>query len=109
MAEKDAPTQLPQAGEPGTIAVTIPEQTAVRPEPFKQRHKTDVVPKTACKNLSVSYIDRRGQVTEAVRDVSFDVLDNRILAKSSFFLGPSGCGKSTILKAVCGIIATHKR
>ncbi|MCI0430724.1 MAG: ABC transporter ATP-binding protein [Rhodospirillales bacterium] len=43
-------------------------------------------------------IDRRRSI-EAVRDVSFDVLENEICA----LLGPSGCGKSTVLRMVAGL------
>jgi NitT/TauT family transport system ATP-binding protein len=43
-------------------------------------------------------IDRRHSI-EAVRDVSFDVLENEICA----LLGPSGCGKSTVLRMVAGL------
>lgn len=55
-------------------------------------------------NLSVTYIDRKGNRTEAVRDVSFDVLDKPDSGEIVVFLGPSGCGKSTILKAVAGLL-----
>jgi len=79
----------------------------VKREPFKPP-KTDVVPKLRVKNLSVSYIDRRGQETEAVRDVSFDVLDKPDSGEVIVFLGPSGCGKSTILKAVAGLLPPTK-
>jgi len=107
MAENDAPNPLPHAGEPGTIAVTVPEQTAGKREPFKPA-KTEVVPKLRVKDLSVSYIDRRGQETEAVRDVSFDVIDKPNSGEVIVFLGPSGCGKSTILKAVAGLLPPTK-
>src|SRR5258708_37414923 len=107
MAEKDASTPLPQTGEPGTIAVSVPEHVGVQREPFKPA-KTEVEPKLRVKNLSVSYIDRRGQETEAVRDVSFDVIDKPNSGEVIVFLGPSGCGKSTILKAVAGLLSPTK-
>jgi NitT/TauT family transport system ATP-binding protein len=107
MADNDNQNTLPQAGEPGTIAVTVPDQAAVKREPFKPS-KTEVVPKLRVKNLSVSYIDRRGQETEAVRDVSFDVIDKPNSGEVIVFLGPSGCGKSTILKAVAGLLPPTK-
>jgi NitT/TauT family transport system ATP-binding protein len=40
-----------------------------------------------------------GGTIEAVRDVSFDVLEGEICA----LLGPSGCGKSTVLRMVAGL------
>ncbi len=60
------------------------------------------------KNLSVTYIGRDGEQTEAVRDVSFDVSDKPGCGEIIVFLGPSGCGKSTILKAVAGLIQPTK-
>jgi ABC-type nitrate/sulfonate/bicarbonate transport system ATPase subunit len=39
------------------------------------------------------------ETIEAVRNVSFDVLENEICA----LLGPSGCGKSTVLRMVAGL------
>jgi NitT/TauT family transport system ATP-binding protein len=39
------------------------------------------------------------ETLEAVRDVSFDVLESEICA----LLGPSGCGKSTMLRMVAGL------
>jgi len=41
----------------------------------------------------------RKETIEAVRNVSFDVLENEICA----LLGPSGCGKSTVLRMVAGL------
>jgi NitT/TauT family transport system ATP-binding protein len=40
-----------------------------------------------------------GGTIEAVRDVSFDVMEGEICA----LLGPSGCGKSTVLRMVAGL------
>jgi NitT/TauT family transport system ATP-binding protein len=59
-------------------------------------------------DLSVTYIDRAGNQTEAVRDVSFDVYDKPDSGEVIVFLGPSGCGKSTILKAVAGLLPPTK-
>jgi NitT/TauT family transport system ATP-binding protein len=56
-------------------------------------------------DLSVTYLDREGVGTEAVRDVSVKVLDKPNHGEIVVFLGPSGCGKSTILKAVAGLLA----
>jgi NitT/TauT family transport system ATP-binding protein len=93
---------LPQAGEPGTIAIDVGEPKA---KPTYQADQTGVPPKLRVSNLSVTYIDRKGNRTEAVRDVSFDVLDKPESGEIIVFLGPSGCGKSTILKAVAGLLA----
>ena len=98
---------LPQAGEPGTIAVDVGEpkdklRATYRPE------QTGATPKLRVHDLSVTYIDRKGNRTEAVRDVSFDILDKPGSGEIVVFLGPSGCGKSTILKAVAGLLPPTK-
>ena len=64
--------------------------------------------KLSVKNLSVSYIGRDGEKTEAVRDVSFNVTDKPDSGEIIVFLGPSGCGKSTILKSIAGLIKPTK-
>src|SRR5919106_4406536 len=100
------PTSLPQSGEPGTIAVDV----AAQPQ-AKGTYKSDqsgVPPKLRVTNLSVTYIDRKGNRTEAVRDVSFDILDKPGAGEIVVFLGPSGCGKSTILKCVAGLLEPTK-
>jgi NitT/TauT family transport system ATP-binding protein len=92
-----------KTGEPGTVAVTIPEQ----PVAIAPTYKADLSatnPKLRVKNLSVTYIDRKGRPTEAVRDVSFDIEDKPSGGEIVVFLGPSGCGKSTILKTVAGLL-----
>jgi NitT/TauT family transport system ATP-binding protein len=103
MAEQEAPQPLPQSGEPGTIAVTVGEP---KPTTHVTYHpdQTGTPPKVRVQNLSVTYIDRKGNQTEAVRDVSFDVYDKPDSGEIIVFLGPSGCGKSTILKAVAGLL-----
>ena len=93
---------LPQSGEPGTIAIDVGEP---KPRATYEADQTGVPPKLRVTNLSVTYIDRKGNRTEAVRDVSFDVLDKPESGEIIVFLGPSGCGKSTILKAVAGLLA----
>ena len=103
MGDKEAPTPLPQSGEPGTIAVDV--STQPQPKGTYKADQTGVPPKLRVSNLSVTYIDRKGNRTEAVRDVSFDVLDKSDSGEIVVFLGPSGCGKSTILKAVAGLLA----
>jgi NitT/TauT family transport system ATP-binding protein len=89
-------------GEPGTIAVTVADGAATRPS-YKAEFKA-AAPKLRVKNLSVTYRDRSGTSIEAVRDVSFDVIDRPGVGEIVVFLGPSGCGKSTILKAVAGLL-----
>jgi NitT/TauT family transport system ATP-binding protein len=95
------PPASPQAGEPGTVAVTVgegPAQATYRADP---KGKT---PKLRAAGLCVTYIGRDGQNTEAVRDVSFDIEDRPGHGEIVVFLGPSGCGKSTILKAIAGLL-----
>ncbi len=71
--------------------------------------QTETAPlKLSVKNLSVTYIGRDGEKTEAVRDVSFDVTDKPDSGEIIVFLGPSGCGKSTILKSIAGLIQPTK-
>jgi ABC-type nitrate/sulfonate/bicarbonate transport system ATPase subunit len=101
MSDNQGPTSLPQSGEPGTIAVDVATQQHAKPT--YQADQSGVPPKLRVSNLSVTYIDRNGNQTEAVRDVSFDVLDKPDSGEIVVFLGPSGCGKSTILKAVAGL------
>lgn len=103
MVEQETPQTLPQAGEPGTIAVTVGEQKRATHATYHP-DQTGAPPKLRVQNLSVTYIDRKGDRTEAVRDVSFDVYDKPDSGEIIVFLGPSGCGKSTILKAVAGLL-----
>src|SRR5687768_9332171 len=103
MAETESPAPLPQAGEPGTIAVDVgvPKD---KPDVTFHPDQSGAPPKLRVSDLGVTYIDRKGNRTEAVRDVSFDVLDKPESGEIVVFLGPSGCGKSTILKAVAGLL-----
>jgi NitT/TauT family transport system ATP-binding protein len=103
MAEHDGPKTLPQSGAPGTIAVDVGEQERERRITYHP-DQSAATPKLRVQNLSVSYVDRKGDRTEAVRDVSFDVYDKPGAGEIIVFLGPSGCGKSTILKAVAGLL-----
>ncbi|MGE5358321.1 MAG: ABC transporter ATP-binding protein [Bacteroidales bacterium] len=97
----------PQAGEPGTVAVTVADRKATT-EPTYQAAQAGAAPKLRIKDLSITYIDRTGRETEAVRDVSIDIEDKPGVGEIVVFLGPSGCGKSTILKAVAGLLAPTK-
>jgi NitT/TauT family transport system ATP-binding protein len=95
----------PKPGEPGTVAVSVGE--AKGPGTY-QADLRGPAPKLRIRNLSVTYVDRTGRGTEAVRDVSLDVEDKPGVGEVIVFLGPSGCGKSTILKAVAGLLAPTK-
>jgi len=101
------PKAAPQAGEPGTVAVTVEGRKAGGP-PTYRADLAGAPPKLRVADLSVTYVDRTGQKTEAVRDVSFDIEDKPGAGEIVVFLGPSGCGKSTILKAVAGLLAPTK-
>ncbi|HTQ80950.1 MAG TPA: ATP-binding cassette domain-containing protein, partial [Thermoanaerobaculia bacterium] len=106
MSEHDAPTHPPippAAGESGTVAVTVPPKSQ---QAATYRHEPSAeTPKLRVSNLHITYLDRAGRGTEAVRDVSFDILDKPGIGEIVVFLGPSGCGKSTILKAIAGLLA----
>jgi len=102
MSDHEAPQPHPAAGEPGTVAVTLPrggQAATYRHEPAAE------APKLRVSHLCITYIDRAGRETEAVRDVSFDIVDKPGVGEVIVFLGPSGCGKSTILKSVAGLLA----
>jgi NitT/TauT family transport system ATP-binding protein len=103
----ERPTASPQAGEPGTVAVTVTDRGAATPPSYTPQ-AVSPSPKLRVSHLSVTYVDRSGRETEAVRDVSFDVVNKPAVGEIVVFLGPSGCGKSTILKAVAGLLAPTK-
>ena len=92
------------AGEPGTVAVTVSDRKAGA-APSYRSEVAPGTPRLRADHLSVTYIDRVGRATEAVRDVSFAIADKPGCGEIVVFLGPSGCGKSTILKAVAGLLA----
>jgi ABC-type nitrate/sulfonate/bicarbonate transport system, ATPase component len=99
-------TNTPQGGEPGTVALTVDGKPSIRPS-YKSE-PSETMPKLRVKDLSITYIDRFGSQTEAVRDISFDIVDKPGVGEVVVFLGPSGCGKSTILKAVAGLLPPTK-
>ena len=105
MSDKDAPAVPPAAGEPGTVAVTLPEGKG---RPSYQPELAGKSPKLRVDHLSVTYLTRDGVGVEAVRDVSFEIVDKPRVGEIVVFLGPSGCGKSTILKAVAGLLVPTK-
>jgi len=93
--------ETPQQGEPGTVAVTVEQK------PGKGTYKADISgkpPRLRIADLGITYIDRSGNPTEAVKEISLDILDKPGIGEIVVFLGPSGCGKSTLLKAVAGIL-----
>jgi len=102
MSTPGRPPSGEKPGEPGTVAVSVGE--ARGPGSYKANLQ-GTPPKLRIRNLSVSYVDRSGRETEAVRDVSLDVVDKPGVGEIIVFLGPSGCGKSTILKSVAGLLA----
>jgi ABC-type nitrate/sulfonate/bicarbonate transport system ATPase subunit len=55
--------------------------------------------KLSVREVGKSFRFNGKETIEAVRNVSFDVLENEICA----LLGPSGCGKSTVLRMVAGL------
>ncbi len=83
-------------GEPGTVAVEAEQPKGPRAT-YVPELATDKVPKLRINDLGVTYIDRRGNCTKAVREVTLDLLDKPGTGEVIVFLGPSGCGKSTIL------------
>lgn len=93
-------------GEPGTVAVTVPNGGAAAAPTYAYQPVDK--PKLCARDLCVTYVTRDGAKTEAVRDVSFDVADKPGTGEVVVFLGPSGCGKSTILKAVAGLLVPTK-
>lgn len=105
MSSERPPLPAPQAGEPGTVAVTVGE--GVSHATYRADLKAKA-PKLRTSGLCVTYVNREGQQTEAVRDVSFEIEDRPGVGEIVCFLGPSGCGKSTILKAVAGLLPPTK-
>jgi len=97
------PKEAPTAGEPGTVAVTVADGASAKPS-YKPDLAGAARTKLRVENLHVTYRSREGASIEAVRGVSFDVIDRPGAGEIIVFLGPSGCGKSTILKAVAGLI-----
>ena len=102
MTDAPKPPLVPQQGEPGTIAVDVGgKQQAPGSYVAKQAATT---PKLRLSDLGVTYIGRDGRATEAVREVTLDIVDKPGVGEIVVFLGPSGCGKSTILKSVAGLL-----
>lgn len=53
-------------------------------------------------HISKAYTDRRGEVIEALQDISFDIKENEFVT----VVGPSGCGKSTLLNIIAGLLSS---
>ena len=94
--------QQPQAGELGTVAVTVEDGKGKKATYVSEKSAS---PRLRISDLGVTYIARNGLQTEAVREVTLDIDDKPGVGEIVVFLGPSGCGKSTILKAVAGLLA----
>ena len=52
-------------------------------------------------HISKTYIDRKGESTEALRDIHFAIEENEFVA----VVGPSGCGKTTLLNTIAGLLS----
>lgn len=61
-------------------------------------------PKLELKDLYMSYVDRKGQVVQAVQNVNLTIANKPGVGELAVFLGPSGCGKSTLLKSITGLM-----
>jgi ABC-type nitrate/sulfonate/bicarbonate transport system ATPase subunit len=94
------PELKPQQGEPGTVALDVGKAPAAT----YVHVPSSGTPKLRIHDLSVTYIGRDGRATEAVKEVSLDIMDKPGVGEVVVFLGPSGCGKSTILKTVAGLL-----
>ena len=88
-------------GEPGTVAVDVSGKPAKATYEAKLGDKP---PRLRMNDVGVTYVDRTGKQTEAVKEITLDIIDKPGVGEIVVFLGPSGCGKSTILKAVAGIL-----
>jgi NitT/TauT family transport system ATP-binding protein len=97
----EKPELQPQAGEPGTVAVTVGEGKRAKATYVSQQSASA---RLSINDLGVTYIGRDGHQTEAVREVTLDIVDKPGVGEIVVFLGPSGCGKSTILKSVAGLL-----
>jgi NitT/TauT family transport system ATP-binding protein len=101
VSDKREPALATKEGEPGTVAITVDKEKA---RATYKPQLAEGMPKLRIHDLGITYIDRHGRSTEAVREVTLDVIDKPGVGEIVVFLGPSGCGKSTILKAVAGLL-----
>jgi len=94
------PKLVPQSGEPGTVAVDVGRSA---PATYKPVRSPDT-PRLRLHDIGVTYIGHDGRATEAVREITLDIMDKPGVGEIVVFLGPSGCGKSTVLKTVAGLL-----
>jgi len=59
------------------------------------------LPVVSAQNISKSFRQNSGESLEVLRDISFDIMQNEIVA----VIGHSGCGKTTLLRIVCSLEA----
>jgi ABC-type nitrate/sulfonate/bicarbonate transport system ATPase subunit len=64
--------------------------------------------KISLRNVSRSFVNARGEKTQALRDINFEVEDaysreGHDIGELRVLLGPSGCGKSTLLRLIAGL------
>lgn len=52
-------------------------------------------------HISKTYVDRKGERTEALQDIHFAIEENEFIV----VVGPSGCGKSTLLNIIAGLLS----
>ena len=60
------------------------------------------------KNVSKSYEAPDGGVTNAIREISFQVPNKPERGEFVSLLGPSGCGKTTLLRIVAGLLGVDR-
>ena len=61
-------------------------------------------PAIAVENLFVQYKTKKGEIVDAVKDLSFQVQEGEIVG----FLGPNGAGKSSTLKVLMGFVSARE-
>ena len=57
-------------------------------------------PKLQLRDITMTFVTRRGQTVTAVDNLSLDVADREFIT----IVGPSGCGKSTLLRVIAGLV-----
>jgi len=75
------------------------ERASDRPEHRLSQALPGQPAKLSVRDVGKSYLLSARTTIEAVRGVSFDVMEGEVCA----LLGPSGCGKSTVLRMVAGL------
>ena len=86
------------ARKPGYAPQPLPEGEGVKRAPLPQAGK-GVRSQLSIRGVSRTFSGHRGQTTQALLPVDFDVRQNDFVT----ILGPSGCGKSTLLRIVAGL------